>query len=171
MTGLGRTLLALWLAVMLAQPAQAQTTRISANVPARLSVLKPLTLVGQQALDFGTVVLSPGTWTGATVSVSAAGVRSCSATVSCTGAATAARFQLSGTNNQTVVVTAPPVTLVNALDSSQRLTLSVQAPTTILISNSGSQGVTFSVGGTVSLNSNTADGLYSGTLEIAVDYQ
>lgn len=171
MTGLGRTLLALWLAIMLAQPAQAQTTRISANVPARLSVLKPLTLVGQQALEFGTVILSPGTWTGATVSLSATGVRSCSATVSCTGAATPARFQVSGTNNQTVVVTAPPVTLVNALDSSQRLTLTVQAPTTVALPNSGNPGTIFSVGGTVTLNSTTADGLYSGTLEITVDYQ
>ena len=171
MTGSARILFALCALVPLATPAQAQTTRVSANVPARLSVLKPLTLIGQQGMDFGTVVLSPGTWTGAAVSISSAGVRNCSALVTCSGTATPARFQVSGTNNQTVVVSAAAITLVNALNSSQRLTLTLDAPATIALPNSGNPGVTFAVGGSVTLNSTTADGVYSGTLEITVDYQ
>jgi hypothetical protein len=156
--------------VLLAGSAQAQT-RAAANVPARLSVLKPLTLAGQQELDFGTILLAPGTWSNSTVTVSQAGVRTCTAPITCSGTVKAARFSVTGTNNQTAVITVPNVTLINAVDSTQRLTMTAQAPATISLPNSGNSGTTFSVGGTVTVSSTTADGVYTGTLEVTVDYQ
>lgn len=156
--------------LLFASQASAQT-RTSANVPAKLSVLRPLTLLGEQELNFGTVILGPGTWSNATISVSSSGVRTCAAAVSCTGAATAARFRMSGTNNQMVVISAPAVTLVNAADSTQRLTMTPIAPSSILLTNSGNPGTLFSVGGTISVSSTTMDGVYSGTLEVTVEYQ
>ncbi|WP_205481148.1 DUF4402 domain-containing protein [Sphingomonas arenae] len=156
--------------LLVATPAAAQT-RTSANVPAKLSVLRPLTLLGEQELNFGTVILGPGTWSNAAISVSAAGVRTCAAAVACTGTTSAARFRLSGTNNQTVVISAPAVTLVNAANSTQRLTMTPIAPATVLLTNSGNPGTLFSVGGTISVSSTTPDGVYSGTLEVTVEYQ
>ena len=171
MVAIGRLLLGILALVLFAPAAQAQSTRATANVPAKLSVLKPLTLTGQQELDFGTIVLGPGTWSNATVSISQTGARTCGAAVACSGTAKAARFQLTGSNNQPIVITVPPVTLVNAANSTQRLTMTPQAPATITLPNSGNQGTTFSVGGSVVVSSTTADGIYSGTLEVTVDYQ
>jgi hypothetical protein len=134
-------------------------------------VVKPLTLSSLQSLDLGTVVLGPGTWTNAAVGISRAGVFSCSnSNVSCTGATQVAKYKVTGTNNQTARITAPNVTLVNQSDPTKQLTLVVDNPGTVSLPNSGNPGVEFSLGGTITLNSTTAGGLYSGTFNVTVDY-
>jgi hypothetical protein len=70
-----------------------------------------------------------------------------------------------------VRVTAPDVTLVNQADASRTLVLTVDAPATVDLPNSGNKGVVFAIGGSVSVSSGTADGLYSGTFDVTVDYQ
>ena len=134
-------------------------------------VVKPLTLKWVQNLDLGTVVLGPGTWSGATVGISRAGVFSCTnANVTCTGATMAAQYNVTGTTNQTVRITAPNVTLVNQSDSTQTLTLVVDSPGTVVIPNAGKKGVDFSLGGSIALSSSTPGGVYSGTFNVTVDY-
>src|SRR4051812_44989956 len=68
---------------------------ISANI------VRPLTLAWLQNLDLGSVVLGPGTWSGATVQISRASVFSCSnSNVTCTGPTQPAKYNATGTNNQ-----------------------------------------------------------------------
>jgi hypothetical protein len=132
---------------------------------------KPLVLIWIQDLDLGTVAPGPGTWSGATVAVSRDGLFSCAnANVTCTGATKAAQYQVTGTNNAVARVSAPNVTLVNQADPTRTLLLTIDAPATVTLPNSGQPGTIFSIGGAVTLSSTTASGVYSGTLNVTVDY-
>lgn len=155
-------------ALMAAAPARG-APGATASVSAK--VVKPLTLKWVQDLDLGTIVLGPGTWSGATVGISRGGVFTCANTnVTCTGATKVAKYNATGTNNQVVRITAPDVTLVNQSDTTQTLTLVVDSPGTVPIPNSGKQGVTFPLGGSIALSSTTAGGVYVGTFNVTVDY-
>jgi hypothetical protein len=148
-----------------ASAAPAGTAAVSANV------VKPLILTWLQNLDLGSIVLGPGSWSGATVSISKAGTFSCaSANLTCSGATQVAQYNVSGSNNQVVHITAPNVTLVNQGDPSQTLTLVVDVVPSVTLTNSGPPGTNFSLGGSVTVNSATAGGTYSGTFNVTVDY-
>ena len=145
--------------------AASQNAKVSANV------LKPLTISWVQDLDLGTITLTTGTWTGATVAISRAGVFSCtSPRVTCSGVPQVARYRVTGSNSQPVRISAPNVTLVKQGDASKTLTLVVDSPGTINLPNSGNQGTIFPLGGGITLNSTTADGVYRGTFNVTVDY-
>lgn len=146
----------------------------AANNVARVSakVVKPLILTWVQDLDLGTIVLGPGSWSNATVGISRAGVFSCTnPNITCSGATKVATYNVSGSNNQTAVISAPNLTLVNQSDPTQTLTLVVDNPGTVAITNSGPPGSNFSLGGSITLSSTTAGGTYSGTFNVTVDYQ
>ena len=145
--------------------AASQSAKVSANV------LKPLTITWVQDLSLGTIMLSPGTWTGATVGISRTGVLSCAGPrVTCSGAAQVARYRVTGSNSQPVRISAPNVTLVKQGDASKTLTLTVDSPGTVNLPNSGNQGVVIPLGGSIMLNSSTSDGVYRGTFNVTVDY-
>ena len=57
------------------------------------------------------------------------------------------------------------MTLVNQSDPTKSLTLVVDSPATIILTNSGNPGVNFSLGGSISLSSTTAGGVYAGHLQ------
>ena len=148
-------------------PACAAT--ITAAVTANAT--KPLVLTKLQDLDLGTVTLGPGVWNNATVSLSQAGVLSCAnANLVCSGAPIVAQYNVQGSNQQAVNISAPNVTMVNQSDSTQTLTLLTDAPASIVLTNSGFPGKNFSIGGSVTLNSTTAAGTYVGTFNVTVDY-
>ena len=171
MCGRRHIILALWVSAIAAGAAAAPpgTTVV---VPVRASVVKPLILTALQDLDIGTIVLKPGAWSGATVSVSQTGALTCTnPNLVCTGTTQAATYNVAGTNKMTVQVTAPNVTLTNQGDSSKTLQLVPLSPTTVALPNSGNPGVEFAVGGTITLSSTTADGFYVGTMNVTVDYQ
>jgi hypothetical protein len=154
----------------LAAAAPAHAANNVAQVQA--SVVKPLILTSLQNLDLGTMTLGPGTWSNATVAISKAGTFSCTnANVICTGATQVASYNVSGTNNRTVLISAPNVTLVNQADPTKTLTLVVDKPASVLLTNSGPPGTNFSLGGSITLSSTTAGGTYSGTFNVTVDYQ
>jgi spore coat protein U-like protein len=133
--------------------------------------VKPLLIVKLTDLDFGSVTLATGIWSNATVSLSQAGVLSCtSANLTCTGATSVASYNLQGSKQQVVRISAPDVTLVNQNDSTKTLTLVIDAPSSITLANSGFPGSDFSVAGSVTLNSETAAGTYVGTMNVTVDY-
>ena len=52
----------------------------------------------------------------------------------------------------------------------ERLTLVVDNPGTVTLTNSGPPGSIFSLGGSVTVSSDTAGGTYSGTFNVTVDY-
>ena len=171
MSGRRHIIIALCVAAV-AAGAEAAPQGTTVLVPVRASVVKPLMLTALQDLDFGTIVLRPGTWSGATVSISQAGAITCTnPNLVCTGTTQAARYNVAGTNKMTVQVTAPNVALTNQGDSSKTLQLVPLSPAVVALPNSGNPGVEFAVGGTVTLSSTTADGLYVGTMNVTVDYQ
>jgi hypothetical protein len=140
-------------------------------VPVNAKVAKPLSLTRVQDLDLGSVIIGPGTWSGAIVSISRQGVFRCtSANVTCSGTTQAATYTVSGSNNEIVKISAPNVTLTNQSDASQKLTLVVDSPGTVTLDNGGKKGTDFALGGSVTLNSSTVGGLYTGTFNVTVDY-
>jgi hypothetical protein len=160
-------LLACWLASQAdASSAATKTAGVSANI------VKPLTVASLQDLDLGTIMLGLGTWSGAQVSLSRAGLLTCPGpNVSCSGVTAVARYKLTGTNKQVVTVNAPNVIMTNLNDPTKTLTLVVDSPGQVTMTSSGNPGVEFMVGGSISLSSSTATGDYSGTFNITVDYQ
>ena len=165
-TSLAATVAAL---ALTAAPAQAATPTTPAV--AKVKILKAVTISQVEDLDFGTVVLSgAGAWSGDTVSVSNAGVQSCTANLTCSGTTTAAEYNVTGSNAQTVNLSIPASVVIQnaALDS---LTVNLNnAQTTILLTNSGAPGDNFSFGGSISLDSTTPDGDYSGDVVVTADY-
>lgn len=153
-------------ALLGAGPARAATQVATVNA----TVVKPLTITWLQDLDLGTIVLNPGTWTGATIKITRAGVFSCGTNVTCSGTTSVAQYNVTGSNNMTVRISAPNVTLVNQSDSTKTLLLTVDSPGTVLLTSSGKPGNNFSLGGSITVNSTTPSGVYQGTFNVTVDY-
>jgi hypothetical protein len=154
-------------AFLVALPAHSATI----NAQAQAKVIKPLVLTSIQDLNLGSLLLGPGTWSGATVRLSRTGVLTCPANVTCSGVTQVAQYNVSGTNNQTVTIIAPNVTLVNQSDPSKTLTLVTDSPGTVVLTNSGPPGTNFPLGGSITISSSTAEGNYVGTFNVSVDYQ
>lgn len=164
----GKIALLLALALPIAgSPASAATQVVQINA----NVTKPLSLTRVQDFDLGVITLNPGTWSNATVGISRAGTFSCASTnLVCTGVSKVAIYNVQGTNKQVVRISSPNVTLVNQRDSTKTLTLVIDSPGTVTLTSSGIPGVDFALGGSVTLNSSVADGTYSGTVNVTVDY-
>lgn len=145
-------------------PAQAAETTIRVGA----KVIKSLTLTKKQDLDFGTVTLSgaPGTYT---VSITPAGVLSCPAGATCAGTPMQGIMNVQGSNNNTVRITVAAANLVNSVDGST-IPFTPIAPATLTLTNSGAPGHDFNIGGSIAIPS-TADGTYSGNIQVVVDYQ
>ena len=141
------------------------------NAQAKANVVKPLALSSIQDLDLGTLILAPGSWSNSIVSISTTGTLTCPANVTCSGATQVALYNVAGSNNQTVIINAPDITMVNQGDPTQTLTLDVDGPGTITLTNSGVPGTNFPLGGSITVNSTTATGTYSGTFEVTAEYQ
>ena len=141
---------------------------------ANARIIKPLVLTWVKDLDLGTIVLSgPGTWTGAVISVDQNGNFSCTDTnVACSGNNDEARYHLAGTNQQVVDITvSPTVTLNNLTDGVSSLSMAVDAPATVTMPNSGTTGIEFGLGGSISVDYDTPDGVYEGVFDVTADYQ
>ena len=152
---------------LLAAPAAAVTQ----NAAVTAKVTRPLTLTSQQDLDLGTIILKLGSWSGARVGISRGGVFTCDPNVVCSGAPQVARYKVTGSNKMVVVITAPNVTLVNQNDSTKTIVLTLDNPGTVTLTSSGEPGNNFNLGGSITLDSTTVPGSYSGTLAVTADYQ
>ncbi|HJP67993.1 MAG TPA: DUF4402 domain-containing protein [Sphingomicrobium sp.] len=141
------------------------TTIVNANT------VKPLIITKVQDLNLGTVTLGPGVWSNVNIAVSQTGVLTCiSPNVTCSGAVQAAEYEVQGSGQQTVQISAPNITLTNQSDLSQTLTLRTDAPASIVLKNSGLPGTNFSIGGSVTVSSSTSAGTYVGTFNVTVNY-
>ena len=155
-------------ALALSTPAfAAATNQASAN--ATVNIVSPLTLTKKTDLNFGTVI---GPFAGEKVEVSTAGLRNCS-TLTCSGNASvsAANFAVSGgTASQPLTVTVDTsTTLTGSVSGSLTLDLTTDVPTGVATDTSGN--ATFGVGGSITIPSTTADGVYSGNFNVTVQYQ
>lgn len=140
------------------------------TAPAAAKVVKPLVLNRVQDFDLGTVLISNGAFSGATVRLSRTGVFTCAAPLTCSGARQVAIYNVAGSNNTTVRVTTPDVILVNQSDSTKTLRLTIDSPGTVTFTNSAPRGVDFQLGGSITLDSNVIPGTYQGTFNVTVDY-
>lgn len=145
--------------------AQAATTTIQASA----NVVKSLTLTAKQNLEFGTIMPSgaPGT---TTVSISMAGALTCPGGVTCSGAVRPAILNVTGTNGQVVQIFVVASDLVNASDGT-RLRFTPVAPASVTLTNSGNPGKDFNVGGSIAIPSTATEGVYTGPVQVTIDYQ
>jgi hypothetical protein len=166
MTTLAATTAALALG---ATPALAVGPNQNATGTAR--VVKPLTLTWVRNLDLGTIVLGAGSWSGANVGITRAGVFSCAnVNTTCSGATQTAQYKITGTNNQVVTINSGNVTLTNQNDGVSTLVMTVDNPGSVNLGNSGATGLTFDLGGQITVASTTPDGTYLGTFNVTVNY-
>lgn len=172
MTALAASVAALTLAATPAAAAPTGPAATSRNATATARIVKPLVLTWVQDMDFGTILQSgAGTWTGAVVKVNADGTRTCSnSNVVCSGSTAQARYNVAGTNNQRVYITAPNFDMTNANDGT-KLTVAVDKGVGYVdLQNSGNAGQNFDLGGSISVDSATTGGVYTGTFNVTVDY-
>ncbi|MCL6698015.1 DUF4402 domain-containing protein [Sphingomonas sp. NSE70-1] len=150
----------------LAPPAHAQSA--STTIQANAKVVKSLQLTAKQNLDFGTITLSgtPGTYT---VAISQSGAVTCPSGATCAGTVRQGIMNVQGSNAQIVRITIPIINLVNTATGAT-IPFVPDAPATITLTNSGSPGRDFNIGGSIAVPS-TADGTYSGNISVTVDYQ
>lgn len=133
---------------------------------ARAQIVKPLTLTKTADLDFGSIIVQDA----GTAAMDMSGNITCPSTLTCAATGTTAAYTVTGTNNQTVTVTAPDVTLTNSSNPGTDLTLVLAAPATVLLPNSGTSGEPFTVGGSIAIPANVKDGVYTGDLAVTVNY-
>ena len=172
MTALAASVAALTLAATPAAAAATGPAAGSKNATATARIVKPLVLTWVQDMNFGTILQSgTGTWSGAAVKVNLDGTLTCTnANVVCSGTVSTARYNVVGTNNQKVNITAPNFDLTNANDGT-KLALTVdKGAGFVTMPNSGTSGVNFDLGGSISIDSTTTGGVYTGTFDVTVDY-
>jgi Domain of unknown function (DUF4402) len=156
-------------AAAVAAPAIAAPTSVSNGpVQAKAEIRKPLTLVKVSNMDFGIISVQD---TGLAI-LNNDGTFNCAPTLSCLGPATVAEYTVTGTNNQTVTITKPDVTLTNQSDNTATLTLVLNGhgPASVLLPNSGSTGINFKLGGEINIPAATKEGIYQGNLNVTVNY-
>lgn len=159
---------ALAMFVAATSPALAVSPATQATATAR--VYKPLTISFVQNLDFGTMVLAgTGVWSGQVISMDQTGVLTgCGGNVTCSGAPQPAKYKLVGTNNAVVTISSPGFNLTGP----GTLAFTPNAPATVSLGSAGSTaGVTFGIGGSITLASSTPDGVYTGNFLVTADYQ
>lgn len=159
-------------AVLATTPALAAPVGVTGAPPsATARIIRPLTLTATGSLDFGTVVMN-GVTANRTISLSDANVVDCaggSAEVVCSGATSVPTYNVRGTNNQVVTIIKNASTLNGS--NGGTLTLTPTGVASVTLNNSGAPGYDFTIGGDITIDAATVDGLYTGTVDVQVDYQ
>lgn len=156
----------------LATPAHAAPVSVTAPVEVRAKVVKPLTFTATGTMNFGTIILN-GLTANRTIAVSPGNIRDCgggSSQLVCSGATSVPTYNLRGPNNAIVTIIKTASNLTNTTTGAT-LTMTLMGPTSIVFSNSSVNGVNFTIGGSITLTPTTGEGVYSGTVNVQVDYQ
>lgn len=153
-----------------AAPAAAAPVPVTGTKPqAHARIIRPLTLTGVRDLNFGTIVMNSVPAGGSAVSIAADGTFACGGGLVCSGTNQTARYNVTGTQGQIMVLAATNVTLTGSNGGS--LTFVPALPANFALPNSGAPGRDFDVGGSITVLPTTTDGVYTGDLEVTVDYQ
>jgi hypothetical protein len=153
---------------LIASPAASVPVGATVNATAKAQVVKPLTLTAKSNLDFGTVLLtSVAAGTTYTVTLTSAGALSCTAGLTCSNTGIPATFNVTGSKQQLVHIYTSASNFTNGTTTLQ---VTPSAQTTLTLANSGAPGSDFKVGASFPIDSNTTDGLYTGNLNVTVDY-
>ena len=158
-------------ATAVATPALAQQVPVEANPKAKAHarILKPLVLRGTTDLLFGDIVVGTvaGTQT-VTIDHTADTLTGCSNGLTCSGTVRRAVYNIEGSQGADVTVDSVQSDLENA--AGDVLVFTPNHEDTVTLVNSGNPGTNFYVGGSITLDSNTPEGLYEGDMEITVQY-
>lgn len=153
-------------ALALSTPAFAAANQATAD--ATVNIVSPLSLenVNAQKLDFGTIV---GPFNGETVEVTSGGVRTCGG-LTCSGTVSAAAFRAyNGTPGQNLVLTVDPSVTLTGPGANLIVDLTGDLPSGLVTDINGES--LFGIGGKLTIPSGQADGVYTGTFNVQVDYQ
>jgi spore coat protein U-like protein len=168
---LGWTRIAALLALPFGALASTSASAATANATVTVNIVKSLTLTATGSLNFGTIVAGPLT-SSQTVSLSPANIITCGSgsVLACSGATSVPTYNVQGTNKATVSIFKTATQLTNSSDGS-RLTLTPLGPSSVLLTNSGAPGVNFTIGGSITIAPTTSAGVYTGVVNVTVDYQ
>jgi len=144
---------------------------VGATTPAtaKAQIVKPLTLTAKTNLDFGTIVLQAVV--GATsVAISTTGAITCGTGLLCSGTPVPATYNVAGTNNQVVKMYSAATTLTGSAGGTITFTPILPVGASVTLTNSGAPGNDFNVGGSIAIGTTTLDGVYTGNINVTVDY-
>ena len=155
-----------------AVPVSAAPDSATALAQVKVTIVRPLMLTSTGSLNFGTILLN-GLTGNRTVSLSTTNVRNCgggTAELICSGATSVPTYNVRGTNNQTATIIKTATNLVNA-STGATLSMTPIGPTSIAFTNSSANGANFTIGAAITLTPTTGDGVYTGSVNVQVDYQ
>lgn len=154
-------------ATFAATPALAATSAVTAAT-ASAQLVKPLVLKATVNMDFGTVLLTSlvagSTYT---VNLSSAGTLTCTTGLTCSATGKPATFNVQGSNNQLVHIY---TVASNFTSGANTIQITPSAQSTVTLTSSGVPGDNFNVGASFPITSTTVEGIYTGNLNVTVDY-
>jgi hypothetical protein len=155
-------------AALSATPALAVPVGATTPATAKAQIVKPLSLTAKTNMDFGTILLSSiAAGTTYTVTLTSAGALSCTAGLTCSATGIPATFNVAGSKSQLVHIY---TTASNFTNGTTTLQIAPSAVATLNLTNSGAPGTDFNVGASFPIDSLTSEGLYTGNLNVTVDY-
>jgi hypothetical protein len=154
-----------------ATPALAAPVGASTPATANARIYRPLILRADRNLDLGTIVMGTLPAGGETVTLTAAGGFTCGAgNLTCSGTPVTAQYNVQGSNNAVVRILVGASSLTNGTGGTVAFTPLAPSPATVTLTNSGAPGSNFFVGGQITVLPTTAEGVYSGNIDVTVDY-
>ena len=158
-------------AALFAAPSPAFAADAVVDAGADVILLRPLTLLKVDDLDFGLLVSSAAAGT-ATVDPVSGTVTTTGGVTSATAATSSARFTGAGTRRRPVIIRIPrnPITLTR-ISGTETMTVSnwtLDGNSTRIID--AYQAFEFRVGGQLNVGANQAPGTYVGTFEVTTEY-
>lgn len=158
-------------AVLTASPAFAAPVGVTGGPAPSASarIVKPLTLTATGSLNFGTIVMNSVS-ADRNVVLAADGTLTCSGggELVCSSTGSVPTYNVKGTNGQVVSIIKTISTLTGSNGGS--LSLTPVGAASVTLPNSGAAGTDFNIGGSLVIGSATIDGLYTGTVNVQVDY-
>jgi hypothetical protein len=151
-----------------ATPAVAAPVSVPGQPPsASARIIRPLTLTATGSLNFGTIVMN-GVTANRTVTLNADTTITCATELVCAANGTVPTYNVRGTQGQTVNILKNLSTLNGS--NGGTLTLTPVGAASVLLTNSGAPGENFAIGGSIVIGTGTVDGVYTGTVDVQVDY-
>ena len=156
-----------------AAPAAAAPVGATTPANARARIVKPLTLTATGELYFGTIVIpAAGVTATRTIAVTNLNVRDCagaSTEVTCSDPTTVPTYNVTGTNGLPVNITKTASSLTGS-NGGPLMAFRPTGPNSVVLPNSGNAGTNFTIGGEIDIVPATVDGVYTGAINVTVDY-
>lgn len=154
--------------ILATTPALAAPVGVTGAPPsATARIIRPLTLTSTGSLNFGTIVMN-GVTANRTVTLNADTTITCATELVCAANGTVPTYNVRGTQGQTVNILKNLSTLNGS--NGGTLTLTPVGAASVLLTNSGAPGENFAIGGSIVIGAATVDGVYTGTVDVQVDY-